>query len=80
MVVHTIEIPDGMRGGELRRIVWDDEAGTLAGDFDPHELDYMRTVFAAEKPVTVGDPGGTWDLRDPAHDAAEFLTLLRVVY
>ncbi|MCY4097661.1 MAG: hypothetical protein OXF40_05290, partial [Rhodospirillales bacterium] len=24
----------------------------------------------------IGDEGGTWDLRDPAHDPAEFLTAL----
>lgn len=40
----------------------------------------MRQVFEVEKPVTVGDPGGIWDLRDPAHDAAEFLTFLGVFY
>ena len=74
MAVHTIRIPDRMRGRELRTIVWDDEAGTVAGDHV--EVDDIRRVFDAPKPVTIGDAGGTWDLNDPAHDPAEFLTLL----
>lgn len=65
-----------MHGRELRRIVWDDEAGTVGGDHS--EIADIRRVFDAPKPVTVGDPGGTWDLRDPAHDATEFLTFLGV--
>ena len=78
MAIHTITLPDWMRGDELRSILWDDEAGTVDGD---HSLvpDFRR-VFDAPKPVTVGDPGGTWDLHDPAHDVVEFLTHLGVVF
>ena len=67
-----------MRGRELRSIVWDDEAGTVAGDHS--KVDSFRRVFAADKPVTIGGGGGTWDLTDPAHDPVEFLTMLRNVY
>ena len=78
MAVHTIMLPDRMRGLDLRSIVWDDEAGTVEGDHD--DVPWLRSVLAGDKPVTVGDPGGTWDLRDPAHDPAEMLVLLYQVY
>ena len=78
MAVHTLGIPDRMRGRELRSIVWDDEAGTVAGDHS--EVDSFRRVFAADKPVTVGDTGLAWDLVDPAHDPAQFLAVLWSVY
>lgn len=77
MASHTIRLPDWLRGGELRAIVWDDEAGTVAGDHV--EVSQLRQFLEAPKPVTVGDPGGIWDLSDPGHDPAEFLTLLSVV-
>ncbi len=67
-----------MRGRELRTIVWDDEAGTVAGDHS--KVGSFRRVFAADKPVTIGDEGGTWDLVDPAHDPVEFLAILHIVY
>ena len=78
MATHNILIPDILRGEELRSIVWDDVAGTVNGDH--YRIPDIRRVFEAEKPVTVGDPGGTWDLHDPAHDPAEFLTLLSDLY
>lgn len=74
MARHTIRLPDWLRGGEDRTIVWDDEAGTVAGDHV--EVSHLRHMLEAPKPITVGDPGGTWDLSDPGHDPAEFLTLL----
>ena len=78
MAVHTIRIPDYMRGGELRSILWDDQAGTVEGDH--YKVPSFRRVFAAPKPVTLGDSGGTWDLTDPARDPAEFLVVLWVVH
>ena len=78
MALHTIAMPDIMRGEELRTIVWDDEAGTVRGQHS--EIPWLRQVIGAEKPVTVGHPGRTWDLRDPAHDPAELLVLLRQAY
>ena len=76
MAAHTILLPDMMRGRALRSIVWDDQAGTVEGEH--YDVDWIRDVIqqAAKGPVTVGDPGGTWDLRDPGHDPAEFLVLL----
>lgn len=81
MSVHTIRLPVGMREemrADLFLIVWDDEAGTVEGD---HPLvPRIRRVLDAEKPVTVGTIGGTWDLRDPGRDPVEMLTLLRDLY
>ena len=78
MAAHTILLPDMMRGRALRSIVWDDQAGTVEGEH--YDVDWIRDVIqqSAEGPVTVGDPGGTWDLRDPGHDPAEFLVLLEM--
>ncbi len=78
MAKHTITIPDRRRGRELRTIVWDDEAGTVSGDH--WNVASLRRAFAAAKPVTVGSNGGTWTLHDPAHDPAEFLTVLGNAY
>ena len=78
MAVHTLMIPDRMRGRELRSIIWDDEAGTVGGDH--YDVSSFRRVFAADKPVTVGDPGRAWDLTDPAHDPSQFLAVLYTVY
>ena len=78
MGVHTIMLPDRVRGREPRAIVWDDDAGTVAGSH--FDIPWFRKVFAASKPVTVGDPGRTWDLLDPAHDPSEFLLLLERAY
>ena len=70
MAVHTVTLPDY---SGPRRIVWDDEAGTVEGDHS--EIPYLRRVFAASKPVTVG-VGYVRRLRDPAHDPAEMLALI----
>ena len=78
MAVHAILLPDVMRGRELRSIVWDDETGGVEGEH--YDVAWIRDVIRRSEagPVTVGNPGGTWDLRDPAHDPAEFLTLIEV--
>ena len=78
MANHEIIIPDRVRGRELRSIVWDDEAGTVDGDH--FSVAWLREVFEAPKPFTVGDAGRTWDLNDPAHDPAEMLVLLYLVF
>ena len=80
MAEHTILLPDAMRGRALRSIVWDNQAGTVEGEH--YEIAWIRDVIrqSAEGPVTVGDPGGTWDLRDPGHDPAEFLVLLGLCF
>ncbi|MCZ0953909.1 MAG: hypothetical protein OXJ56_15175 [Rhodospirillaceae bacterium] len=78
MAVHTITIPDWSQDGELRSIIWDDVAGTVEGDHI--EVDSFQRVFAADKPVTVGDTGLAWELDDPAHDPSQFLAVLWSVY
>ena len=78
MATHRITIPDRLRGGEPRTIIWDDEAGTVAGTH--YRVPEFRRVFDADKPVRIGNPGRTWDLHNPAHDPAEFLALLRQLY
>ncbi|MCY3873387.1 MAG: hypothetical protein OXF88_03725 [Rhodobacteraceae bacterium] len=78
MAIHTIMLPASIHDGKLRSITWNDVEGTVEGDHN--KVEYIRRMLAAEKPVTVGDPGGTWDLRDPAHDPAEFLTLLYMAH
>ena len=78
MAVHLITLPDWMRGDELRVIVWDDDAGTITGTHS--DVAELQRGFDAPKPVTIGDEGGTWDLRDPAHDPVEFLTALGNVF
>ena len=62
----------------MRSIVWDDEDGTVEDDHIA--VDSFKRVFAADKPVTVGDTGLAWDLTDPAHDPAQFLAVLWSVH
>ena len=71
-------MPDRMRGDEPRTVIWDDEAGIVAGDHS--DVAHIRELFDAPKPVTIGGPWGMWDLVDPAHDPVEFLTLLADEY
>lgn len=78
MAIHIINLPDTQHGGDLRSIVWDDVAGTVNGEHA--SISFFRQTFAAEKPVTVGDTGSTWNLHNPAHDPAEFLVLLWVAF
>lgn len=78
MAVHTITLPAWMRSDELRTIVWDDEAGTVSGTHSG--LPRIRRALDAPKPVEVGVCGRVWNLRDPAHDPAEFLVLLYIAH
>ena len=74
MAKHTIMFPDFRVGRELRSIVWDNEAGTVEGEHS--QLDVIRRVFARPTPYVIGDVAATWTLEDPAHNPADFLTLL----
>ena len=76
MARHAITVRDELGDAE-GTIVWDDEAGRVAGAH--FEVRQIRKILAKPKPVRVGNPGWTWDLRDPAHDRLEFLTLLTVI-
>ena len=74
MAKHTIMFPDWMVGRELRSIVWDDEAGAVEGDHSC--LDLIREIFAEPTPYVIGDVAAYWTLEDPAHNPADFLTVL----
>lgn len=78
MAVHTIMLPERLRGSEFRSIVGDDEAGTVSGTHS--EVTELQRLFDVPKPVAIGDEGGTWDLRDPAHGPAEFLAKLGTAF
>ena len=74
MAKHTIMLPDGMVGRELRSIVWDDEAGTVEGDHP--RIDRIRRKLAEPTPFEFGTESHYWRLEDPAHDPADFLLVL----
>ena len=74
MAAHIISLRDYSTPSGLYEIVWDDEAGTV--ESDDGDLEFIRSVFDAPKPVTVGDTGLAWDLTDPAHDPSQFLAVL----
>ena len=78
MGLHTITLPDPMHGREARTILWDDEAGTVSGNHSG--IATLQRYISAPKPVTVGDPGGTWDLSDPGHDPTEMLIALYMIW
>ena len=78
MAVHTIMLPDRMRGREPRSIVWDDEAGTVTGEHSGVPL--MQKILAAPTPVDCSDVGLVLFLLDPAHDPADFWWLLYGAY
>ena len=80
MAVHTIMLPDLMRGRELRSIVWDDEAGTVSGDHYRVVDGDIQRILDRPKPMKVGGPWGYWKLDDPAHDPAEFLVVLYTLH
>ena len=78
MSVHTIKMPDWMRGRELRTVVWDDEAGTVTGDHS--EVPWLQETLAREMPLDLGTEGGNFIVTDPAHDPADFLAVLGRAY
>ncbi len=80
MSVHTIQIPDwrGGAGGELRTLVWDDEAGTVAGDYSGVES--IRKFFGDPERWTRGDASGVLQLEDPRHKPEDFKGMLMAVY
>lgn len=72
-MIHEIQYPDWGAGGELRPIIWDDDAGTVEGD---HSL---IPILLTGPPILAAKFGIT-ELKDPAHDPEEFLLLLAVNY
>ena len=77
MAIHVIRIPDRMRGREVRTIRWDDGAGTVDGD---HSYVIPLGAILAAAPVDEWVHEGTLTLRDPAHDPADFLAALCLLY
>ncbi len=77
MTIHTIMLPEGFNR-PMRSIVWDDEAGTVTGEH--RDVPWMQGILAEPTPVVLLVPGGDATLRDPGHDPADFLFLLRRVY
>ena len=76
-MIHVITGTDLMAGRELRRIEWDDEAGTVGGDHS--DVPWLAERLAQEPPVRI-DPSpcnSAYVLQDPRHDAADFMVLLR---
>ncbi len=78
MTVHTIMLPDRMRGREPRRVIWDDEAGTVTGEHS--RIPWMQEVLARPTPVNFCDDEQVLFLKDPAHDPRDFLHLLGEAY
>ena len=76
-MIHTIRISDRMRDRGKRTIVWEDEEGTVVGDHSG--MPWVRSVFEAETPVTLGGRVAR-DLRDPAHDPGEMLVLIHTIF
>ena len=79
MTIHTIVMPDWMRGRELRTVIWDDEAGTVSGDH--YDVRWLREMLAKPTPLMLyHQETEPLALHDPAHDAGEFLALLGEAY
>ena len=77
MAKHTIMFPDWRRGREPRRIVWDDEAGTVEGDHS--QISLIREALDEPIPLVLNDEAATWTIEDPAHDPTDFLTMLSLL-
>ncbi|MCY4429342.1 MAG: hypothetical protein OXC11_02990 [Rhodospirillales bacterium] len=78
MAVHTIVIPDRLRGREPTTIIWDDAAGTVDGTHS--QVPYLQQRSEKPKPVEISNLGGVFLPQDPAHDPSEFLALLIDIY
>lgn len=76
MTVHTIRMPDDERGWEPRAIVWDSDAGTVAGEHScvPELRAWIEKVVADGG--VIPEMNGYWRVEDPWHVPAEFLLLL----
>ena len=78
MTVHRIMLPEQIGSRKRRLILWDDKAGSVAGD---HSLiEYIQEIFDAPKPMDIGGGGPYWTIRDPAHNLTDFKIVLRVLF
>ena len=72
---HTIQYPEGLfEDGELRTIVWDDEAGTVEGDHDL--VPYLQRICESDNPYVISRQWGVLHLDDVAHNPQHFLSAL----
>ena len=72
---HRIEAIDLLREDDHpRTIQWDDETGTVMGSHSA--VPNLTRHLLATLPLEFGDVPGSLTLRDPRHDAADFLALL----
>ena len=78
MTVHTIMLPDRMRGREPRSVIWDDEAGTVTGEHS--RVPWMQELLARPTPLDASSEGMVLFLQDPAHDPRDFLHILAGSY
>lgn len=78
MTVHTIRMPDRMRGRELRTVIWDDEAGTVSGDHS--DVPWLLKMIGKPTPWSFPLLNEEFLLRDPAHNPSEFVFLLGRAY
>ncbi len=69
---HEIRLRAGL-SEEMRRIVWDDQAGIVEGD---HDFAPRLQERLAEDVTMIGFPWGSLELRNHRHDPADFLALL----
>ena len=74
-MIHSIRMPDGLNGRELREIVWDDVAGTVSGDHGA--VPRIQQLLDKPAPLDFSGDGQKLVLKDPAHDPADFLRVLR---
>lgn len=77
MAIYRIMVPDSTQDGDLRSIIWDDEAGTVAGDHV--DVPWMQSRLRQPWPGTVEFPPSV-RLEDPAHDPRDFWWLLFEVH
>lgn len=79
MTVHTIRMPDRMRGREPRAVVWDDESGAVTGDH--YDVPWLQEQLAMPTPLRRPmEEHEDMVLHDPAHNPREFLFLLWEAY
>ncbi len=70
---HRIIVRALVREGNAE-IIWDDVAGTVTGDH--YKVPSLREKLAGPMPYKTGSEAAIYELQDPGHNAADFLTLL----
>ena len=73
---HTIQYPEGLfEDGELRTIIWEDEAGTVEGDHS--DVPRLQRICESDDPYLMAyPPQGYIFLDDVAHNPQHFISAL----